>query len=144
MDAVKISEIILEDRRQWQLLVAVLDAHPDETLHGTSANPWRAQDVYAHLARWLERSNQNLTAYIHGHNLATDINNPDETNNMWKMEDWHMSLADARHKAHQAFEERIRILHSIPLGKWDFKLEKIAAYDGAEHYKAHRNYIKLD
>jgi hypothetical protein len=144
MDAAKISQIILEDRRQWQLLIAVLDAHSDKPLHGTPANPWKSQDVYAHLARWLERSNGHMTAYIHGHNLSTTINNPEELNSLWKMEDSHMSLAEARAKANQAFEERIRILRSIPPEKWDFKLEKIAAYDGAEHYKAHRNYIKLD
>jgi hypothetical protein len=144
MDAVKISQLILEDRRQWQLLVAVLDAHSDKPLHGTSANPWKSQDVYAHLARWLEHSNRDMTAYIHGHNLSPTISNPEELNSLWRMEDCHMSLIEARTKATQAFEERIRILHSIPPEKWDFKLEKIAAYDGAEHYKAHRNYIKLD
>ena len=144
MDAAKISQIILEDRRQWQLLIAVLDAHSDKPLHGTPANPWKSQDIYAHLARWLERSNGHMNAYIHGHNLSTTINNPEELNSLWQMEDSHMSLAEARTKANQAFEERIRILRSIPPEKWDFKLEKIAAYDGAEHYKAHRNYIKLD
>lgn len=144
MEAIKISQIILEDRRQWQLLVATLDAHPDKTLHGTPSNPWKSRDVYAHLARWLEHSNRDMMAYIHGHNLSPSISNPEELNSMWKMEDSNVSFDEARSKAHQAFEERIRILHSIPLEKWDFKLEKIAEYDGAEHYKAHRNYIKLD
>jgi hypothetical protein len=144
MEAVKVSQLILEDRRQWQLLVAVLDAHSDKPLHGNPATPWKSQDVYAHLARWLERSNGHMIAYIHGHNLSTTNDNPEELNSLWQMEDSHMSLTEARTKANQAFEERIRILHSIPPEKWDFKLEKIAAYDGAEHYKAHRNYIKLD
>jgi hypothetical protein len=144
MDAVKISHLILEDQRQWQLLVAVLDAHFDKALHGPPHKPWKSQDVYAHLARWLEHSNRDVTAYLHGHNLSPPISNPEELNSMWQIEDSKLSFAEARQKAHQAFEERIRILHSIPAEKWDFKLEKIAAYDGAEHYKAHRNYIKLD
>jgi hypothetical protein len=144
MDARKISEIILEDRRQWQILVSVLDAHHGQTLHGTADNPWKSQDVYAHLARWLERSNQHMQAYILGHNLSPNISNPEEMNELWKMEDCHMSLEEARAKGQRAFDERIRILHSIPQEKWDFKLEKIAAYDGAEHYKAHRQYINLD
>jgi hypothetical protein len=143
MDALKISEIILEDRRQWQLLVATLDAHFDKALHGTPANPWKSQDVYAHLARWLENSNRDMNAYLQGHNLSPPIGNTEELNALWQMEDCHLSLADARFKAHQAFDERLRILHSIPLEKWDFKLEKLAEYDGAEHYKAHLNYIKL-
>jgi hypothetical protein len=144
MEATKVSQIILEDRRQWQLLVAVLDAHPDEALHGSPDNPWKSQDIYAHLARWLERSNQHMIAYIQGHNLPSEISNPLELNDIWKMEDYHLNLAEARQKAQKAFEERIKILHSIPLSKWDFQLEKISQYDGAEHYKAHRNYIKLD
>jgi hypothetical protein len=134
----------VEDQRQWQLLVAVLDAKQGRTLHGTPSSPWGSQDVYAHLARWLVHSNKDMQAYMHGHNLSPPISNGNELNEMWKMEDCHMTLAEARHKAHQAFEERMYILHSIPAEKWDYKLEKIAAYDGAEHYKYHRNYIKED
>jgi len=144
MDALKIAQFILEDQRQWQLLVAVLDAHSERPLHGTPANPWKSQDVYAHLARWLEHSNRDMAAYLHGHNLSPPISNPEELNSMWQVEDSQLSLTEARQKAHAAFEERLRILHSIPPDKWDFKLQKIAAYDGAEHYKSHRQYIKLD
>jgi hypothetical protein len=142
MDASKISQIILEDHRQWQLLICILDAHSDKALHAPPSQPWISRDVYAHLSRWLEHSNRNMTAYIHGHNLSS-IADPEEMNSLWQIEDSQMSLAEARHKARQAFEERINILHSIPLEKWDYTLEKITEYDGAEHYKAHRNYIQL-
>jgi hypothetical protein len=144
MDARKISELILEDRRQWQILVSVLDAYSSQTLHGTPDNPWKSRDVYAHLARWLEHSNRNMEAYIRGAGVLLTFDNPLEMNEIWKMEDYQMTLAAAREKAQRAFEERIRILHSIPLEKWDIKLEKIVAYDGAEHYKAHRQYINMD
>ena len=144
MEAIKISQIILEDRRQWQLLVAVLDAHSDRDLHGSPGNPWKSRDVYAHLARWLEHSNLDMMAYIHGHNLSPPISNPDELNSLWKMEDSNLSFSEARLKAHRAFDERVRILYTIPLDKWDFRLEKVAEYDGSEHYKAHRNYIRLE
>jgi hypothetical protein len=144
MESERISQLILEDQRQWQLLVGVLDAHCEKALHGPPDHPWKSQDVYAHLARWLEHSNRDMVAYIHGHNISPPISNPDELNTLWQIEDSPLSLTEARQKAQQAFDERIRILHSIPPQKWDFKMEKIAAYDGAEHYKAHRQYIKLD
>ncbi len=141
MNQSKIDEIIMEDRRQWQLLVNLLESRAGLPLHAPPAKPWKSQDVYAHLARWLEHSNSDIEAYLQGHNLSPPISNPEELNALWQTEDSHMSLVQARAKAFKAFEDRMRILRSIPPERWDARLERIAAYDGAEHYKMHINYI---
>lgn len=45
-----------EDRAEWEALAAVLDAHPDVPLHDPESRSWTSRDIYAHLARWTERS----------------------------------------------------------------------------------------
>jgi hypothetical protein len=139
----KITEIIINDRKEWQLLTSSLDAHPGKTLHATPADPWNNRDVYAHLARWMEYSTREIKAYLAGHNLSEPVSNPEEINAYWQTLDSQLSLAEARQKAHDAFEERIATIRSIPLERWDFKLEKMVEYDGSEHYKMHRNYIHV-
>lgn len=143
MNQTKISELIISDRKEWQLLVSALDAHPGKTLHAAPSAPWNSRDVYAHLARWIEYSNREIKAYLAGHNLSPPISNPEEINARWQMQDGQKSLFEARQKAFEAFEERMQTLRSIPLERWDFKLEKMVEYDGAEHYKMHRNYIQV-
>ena len=53
-----------------------------------------------------------------------------------------MSLEEAGKRASEAFQQRLQIIQSIPLARWDEELEKIAHWDGAEHFMAHRSYIQ--
>ncbi|HSW58850.1 MAG TPA: hypothetical protein VLH15_10625 [Dehalococcoidales bacterium] len=137
----KITNLIMEEQRQWQLLVAALDAHSGREHRHTSGQLCSSKDVYAHLAAWLEFANQKLLNYIRGYGIMNQETSVDESTSIWRNRDSQISLTAARQKAHQIFAERIKILRSIPPEKWDFKLEKLVACDGAEHYSSHRNYI---
>jgi hypothetical protein len=68
----------------------------------------------------------------------------DEINARWQEEDSGLSLKEARQRAHQAFERRLRAVQSVPSDRWDPTLESIARADGAEHYAAHRTYVVAD
>ncbi len=44
MDAEAVAAMLREDRAQWEALTAVLDAHPEGSLHDASS-PWTSRDV---------------------------------------------------------------------------------------------------
>jgi hypothetical protein len=129
------------DRIGWDALVSLLDAHPGESLHDPASPRWTSRDVYAHFARWLDRSNAHIKAYCAGKKLPELPTAPEEMNPLWQREDSGMSLDDAREKALETFDRRMEIIASIPPGKWDEKLDSIVRYDGASHYFMHLNYI---
>jgi hypothetical protein len=136
-------QMIRDDHVAWNELVAVLEAHPDEVLHDP-ASPWRwtSRDVYAHLARWLTRSADELEAALAGRPALPPLEGTeDEINRRWQREDSGLTLGEARSRAQTAFDRRLRLVESVPADRWDAALERIARYDGAEHYRAHRGYI---
>ena len=125
----------------WDALVSILDAHPEESLHDPASPRWTSRDVYAHLARWLNYSSACIEAYCVGKKQPSLEGTPEEMNTRWQQEDSQMSLVDARGKAQIAFVHRLGIIESIPPGRWDDNLERMARYDGAEHFASHINYI---
>jgi hypothetical protein len=129
------------DRIGWDALVSLLDAHPGESLHDPASPKWTSRDVYAHFARWFNHSNTCIEAFCAGAEPPSLEGTPEDINARWQREDSRVSLDDAREKALAAFERRMEIIASIPPGKWDGELEKIARYDGAAHYTMHLNYI---
>src|SRR3972149_4319178 len=132
MDKETVAQMISQDRTEWSLLTAVLDAHPDEILHESQAPPWTSRDVYAHLARWLVQSNKDMEAYCAGRGVSPPVGDADEVNSRWQQEDSILSLTEARKRACEAFDRRLAIIASIPIDRWDKELERIAPYDGAE------------
>ena len=141
MDAEAVAAMLREDRAQWEALTAVLDAHPEGSLHDAGSPRWTSRDVYAHLARWIERSTSELGARLEGGTLQPLEGTDDEVNARWQQEDSGLSLDEARERGQQAFELRLRAIEGVPTARWDKMLEAIARADGAEHYAGHRSYI---
>jgi hypothetical protein len=141
MNKKEITDMINKDRKEWALLTAKLDAHPEGNLHGPLSIPWNARDVYAHLSRWLEFSNCSMKAYCAGQELPVLEGEPEAMNSRWQQEDSTLSLKQARIKAHKMFAQRLDLIQSIPMERWDEKLQKMAEYDGSTHLAAHRSYI---
>ncbi|KTB49290.1 hypothetical protein DEALK_02030 [Dehalogenimonas alkenigignens] len=142
MNMETVVEMIRMDRVEWDLLTGILDDHPHHNLHG-SGSPWTSRDVYAHLARWISYSNNDMEACCAGREISPPIENIEEMNSGWHQEDSRMTLAEARQKAHDAFNRRILIIQSIRPDRWNKDLEKIARYDGVGHLSAHRSYINI-
>ncbi len=143
MDSETVAAMLSEDRAVWEGLVAVLDAHPQEGLHDAGSPPWTSRDVYAHLARWIEHFTAALEARLAGRVLPSLEGTDDEINARWQQEDSGLSLGEARERAQQAFERRLRAIEGVPTDRWDEMLEAIARADGAEHYAGHRSYISV-
>src|SRR3990172_5508639 len=131
------------DRAEWEALVAVLEAHPEQRLHGEGSPSWVSRDVYAHLARWIRHSADDLEARLGGRTLPPLEGTDDEINARWQREDSALSLDEARQRAREAFERRIRAIERVPPGRWGAALEAVANADGAEHYANHRRYIAV-
>ncbi len=143
MDAEAIAAMLREDRAQWEALTAVLDAHPEGSLHELNSPSWMSRDVYAHLARWIDHSTAALEARLAGRTLARLEGTDDEINARWQQEDSGLSLGVARERAQQAFERRLRAIEGVPADRWDEMLKAIARADGAEHYAGHRSYVSV-
>ncbi|MBN1189252.1 MAG: maleylpyruvate isomerase N-terminal domain-containing protein [Dehalococcoidales bacterium] len=143
MNRLEVEEMLKKDRREWELLSGILDAHPGESLHDPATPEWDSRDVYAHLARWNEHSNSNIKSYCSGRSLTELEGTDEEINASWLEEDRDLSLEEARDKALKAFEKRIRIIRAVPQDRWDEKLEEIVFYDGWKHYSTHRGYLRF-
>jgi hypothetical protein len=141
VDTEALASMLGEDRDEWEALVAVLEAHPEESLHDAGSPPWTSRDVYAHLARWIERSTAHLEARLAGRTLPPLEGTDDEINARWQQEDSRLSLDEARQRARTAFERRLRAVDAAPIDRWNEELQAIARADGAEHYRGHRSYI---
>ena len=141
MDAEAIAAMLRKDRAEWEGLVAVLEAHPHKSLHDPGSPRWTSRDVYAHLSRWIERSTSEIEARLEGGTLQPLEGTDDEVNARWQREDSGLSLGEARERAQQAFERRLRAIEGVPRDRWDEMLKAIARADGAEHYTGHRSYI---
>jgi hypothetical protein len=128
----------------WNELVSVLTTHPEESLHATTSPEWTSKDVFAHMARWLNYSNNLIENYCVTGELPDSGDLVDELNTRWQREDKGMELEDAKGKAFAEFSRRQRIIASIPLDKWNDKVRRAISYDGATHYAAHLNYIVID
>jgi hypothetical protein len=142
MDQEMVRQMLDKDRAEWSLLAEVLDAHPDAVLHKSGA-PWTNRDIYAHLARWLNHSNNDMKTYCSGGSDSPPVDNADEINFYWQQQDTELTLAEARERAFEAFVKRLEIVASIPPEQWDTELDRIALYDGWNHYSTHRGYIQL-
>jgi hypothetical protein len=141
MDAEAVAAMIREDRAEWEALVAVLEAHPQGSLHDAGSPSWTSRDVYAHLARWIEHSTTRLEARLAGRTLPPLEGTGDEINARWQLEDGGLSLDEARQRAQTAFERRLQAITAVSADQWDEELDAVACVDGAEHYRGHRSYI---
>ena len=143
MDTEAVVAMLRKDRAEWEALAAVLDAHPDESLHDPGSPPWTSRDVYAHLARWIEHSTAALEAWLVGRTHPPIEGTDDEINARWQQEDSGLSFEEAREWAWKAFEGRLRAIMAVPVERWDKVLEAIAHADGAEHYEGHLRSIVI-
>ena len=141
MDSEAIASMLREDRAEWEALVAVLEAQPEESLDDAGSPTWTSRDVYAHLARWIDWSVDALEARLAGRTLPRLEGTDDEINARWQQEDSGLSLAEARERAQAAFERRLQAIENVPRDRWDEELAAIAHADDAKHYASHRGSI---
>jgi hypothetical protein len=143
MNAEQVKALLTTDLIMWNELACLLEKHPDVNLHAKGL-PWTSRDVYAHFARWLNRSNAHIEAYCAGKKLPELPALPEKMNDIWQKEDSGLTLAQARTKAGVAFTSRMVAIESIPPDKWDAEMSSLVNFDGAVHYAMHMNYIVVN
>lgn len=139
----RVQDILDEDHRDWQTLVAMLDAYADGPLHDPESPEWTARDVYTHLAHMMEWTARAIEAAAAGQPRMQPASGmtEDEWNAELKRRFEHLSLDEAKAIAQEAFEHRIRAIESVPDERWDDELFEIASHDGADHFRGHMTYI---
>jgi hypothetical protein len=136
-------KMLQRDEDEWEALIALLDAAGDATVHAPDSPPWNARDVYAHLARWIDHSMDAFEARRDGSEAPpTPPGTDDEINARWLAEDADLPFAEARNRAHAAYERRLGLVRSLPDERWDDRFSEIAHADGYQHYESHRRYIE--
>lgn len=143
MDATTLAEMLDHDRREWEALVALLDARAGVML-GADSSSWTTRDVYTHLARWMSHSTADLKAHLAGSRLPLLEGTEDEINARWQREDSTLSFEEARRRAHRAFAARMEAIRWVPLRRWDPALDAIAHADGYKHFAVHRQCIESE
>ena len=146
MDAATIRAQVEDDRAGWARLGALLDAHPDGPLHDPEAPDWTSRDVYTHLAQMMQSTAKEIERVATGEPRRTyDTSvSEDDWNAQLRERYQHMSLAEARKWANEAFEYRERAIASVPLDRWDDELVEVASHDGADHFRGHLSYLVVD
>lgn len=139
----EIDAMLQRDEAEWGALVSILDAAGDAVVHEPPAPPWNARDVYAHLARWINHSTDAFEAHRDGGDPPpSPPGSDDEVNAPWQAEDASLSFAEARERAHAAYERRLSAVRSATDIVWDDVLRATAHADGYQHYESHRRYIE--
>ena len=138
-----VAEMLRRDREEWEKLVTVLDSHPGGPVHAPESPDWKARHVYAHLARWINNSMDEFEALIEGRSRpAPPEGDDDGINARWRRDDANIDFADARNRAHRAYERRLRLIESVSDGRWTNPLIAVAQADGHEHFANHRRYVQ--
>jgi len=135
--------MLQEDREEWERLTEILDAHPGVSLHDPGSPVWTSRDVYAHLARWMEHSTAVVKALLAGAVVPAPEGTGEAINERFQQESADLTLEEARMWAMMTFGERQHTFAAIPSSLWNEEMEKYARADGAEHFRAHREYITL-
>jgi hypothetical protein len=142
MDANALADMLARDHAEWRALTAILDGRPDSSMHNAVDPAWNARDVYAHLARWINHSTDDLEGTLAGKGVPRPTGTDDEINARWQAEDAALSLPEARDLAQRAYDRRLAAINAIPPDRWNQILDAIAHADGWEHIAAHRRYIE--
>ena len=138
-----IEAMLQRDESEWRTLISILDAAGDTVVHEPAVPPWNARDVYAHLARWIAHSTDAFEAHREGRDPPPDPpGTDDEVNARWQEDDVSLSFAQARERAHAAYERRLSMITSTADDTWTNVLRATAHADGYRHYESHRRYIE--
>lgn len=138
-----VAEMLRRDREEWLKLVTILDAHSGGPVHDPESPEWEARHVYAHLARWINKSMDDFEALIEGRPQPAPPEGDDDTvNARWRRDDATIEFQEARERAHRAYERRLHLIESVSEASWSNPLIAVAHADGYQHFASHRRYIE--
>jgi hypothetical protein len=140
-DDVRKEGILWEDRECWEKLVLALDAHPSGSVSSPGTPVWTSRDVYAHMSRWMDFNVHAIGELVAGHRFPRLTKTTDEINNAWQIEDSHLTLAEARARAHNSYEKWMCTLEALPVTQLTGIIERVVRAGGTEHYREHLGYM---
>ena len=134
--------MMADEDRWWNAIEAALDAHPGSRFH-LEGDPWDARDVWAHLARWLDRAVDVCEARLEGR-IPERIDDFDVQNAAWQREDSVLSLDEAKSRAMEARRRLLEFVDATPTERWDAPMSGSIASNSAYHYLEHLRFGGID
>jgi hypothetical protein len=101
----------------WEALRTRLDARIDAPVDATGR--WSGKDVYAHLARWQERSIDDLTTILNGGRPDRQPEDEDVLNNRWANEDRALPLSVVRERCLATRETLRALVAGLDDAQWE-------------------------
>ena len=116
----------------WEQLRRRLDAAGDAAIGGDG---WTGKDVYAHLARWQQRSVAAWRAVLHGE-LPSSLEDEDALNDRWHEQDQALNIDEARAQCLRSRGELRGLAASLNAAQWNRYRAMFDDVTG-EHYEHH-------
>jgi hypothetical protein len=121
--------------RLWDELRGALDAHLHEPI-GPSTN-WTGREVYAHFARWQERTVAGLRAVLEGRPPRAEHEDEDVLNDRWRIEDRALDATVARDRCLASRAELRGMLIALTDRQWAAFGHLFAPDIDGQHYEHH-------
>ncbi len=136
--------LLTEGAQVWDQLDALLRQHATTpNLHAEGAAEWSSRDVYAHLARWIGRTVEQVQRKSAGVDWLPPLTGTDdEINERWAAEDRALTLKQAREWCIATTETLRRLIEDLSVDQWNrFGRRCMEDIDGG-HYRAHIEFIE--
>lgn len=113
------------------------------SLHAQGATDWNSRDVYAHLARWMGFTIEQVRRKSAGIDWLPSIpGSDDEINERWAVADRTLSTDQARNWCIESAGTLRRLVGDLSLDQWTRFGKKCMDDISGEHYAAHIAFIE--
>jgi hypothetical protein len=133
-----------EGAELWSRLDSLLQEREGRArLHAEGPTDWTNRDVYAHFARWIGFTIEQVQRKAAGLDWLPPIpGTDDEINERWAAEDRALTVAQARAWSMQSIETLRRLMLDLSIDQWTRFGKKCIDDIGGEHYRAHIEFIE--
>lgn len=136
--------MLAEGDALWARLDALLlERASRPRLHTEGETDWNSRDVYAHFARWIGLTIEQVQRKSAGLDWLPALpGTDDEINERWAAEDRALSQDEARAWCLEATATLRRLIGELSADQWTRFGHRCMSDIGGEHYRGHIDYIR--
>jgi hypothetical protein len=125
-------------------LRALLDRNVEKaSLHAEGATDWNSRDVYAHFARWIGFTIEQVQRKAAGLDWLPPIpGTDDEINERWAVQDRTLTLDQARDWCIASVDTLTSLINDLSVDQWQRFGRKTVDDIGGDHVRAHIEFIR--